>query len=777
MCKLLTNGIAKCVKDSDPSQAKTLLEMNEMSRTICSKVTDPLSYLTLSLHSFINLTKLQISAQAQKDHYIYILKQIEGKDMNENILDYYQPLLTFSALVVNNTLKNYNFQTVEEFLREIEEFSIQVLGNHKCFRNLFQLLQLPLILSPTHTKKIQKLNNYYQELSLIDSEVEQHKQELGNKLNMIFVTIMDFYKSEGQTIWGKYPEDVQLEIFLCICKIFELESQNNIQCSCGCFIKENSYQNFSSCQIITSLLDISLSECSDLKPTYHSKVVNIFSKFAEQITYLAHNDCKNWSIAWTTLGTSVYNLGVHLYKKGNMNAVSYFNFYIHHFLKYNKIVSTDCKLLSSCIQAICSFYSKDYRKRLAFAALGIFLCAEQKEYFMSLWIKTKHEFKDQNELPTITLVQAFKIFSKELSLVVNSTNILKEEDEISLLTFELEQYRRKWKSKVPMITALKELSCRVTNPEQITEIIMDKFGNSNLLFLDDVLELTCEIFKKAEENAATHKNSSPKLYKAVLYFLKYKFCMKNAVRNHVDEMERTLKVIPIKASKDIEKDMNEECDIVSTYDHLKINKYLKITKYLHLALSVIETNLVEVLKIGNKLQIYSLLMDMYSEYRLIGNKTDCIRTQNIALKIAQSENAISNIIRSVSFLIEFCNVKNDYIQHLISTTDQLIESINDGEPLDKIYMTYNICKAKTFLYEDPKESYRHYKIALERFNTVEDHSEFGDIKNQLLLLEMKYLSLPCHMMPDIHNGNMFNVFSKIPTYFESCMKSGKLIII
>lgn len=774
MSKLLTNLIARCVKQDDIlSDSNLLLKINEISRKICSAVTDPLAYLTQSVSSFINLSKLKISAEQYKDHFIFIFKQIQLKINNKNALDFYQPLLTLSGLVLHYILLNSTVDIMHNFFQQIKECVLKIFHN-ATFKNLYDLLEMPLLLLDLKEQnKVQKLSTCNDTIKVfVNSEVKQHRQELGNKLQAMMITVMNYYKSSGSSRLMNISESLQVQMLTCICSLSEIESQACIKCSCGCLVTVNSYQSFKTCQIIISFVELSFN-LPQLSSSYHEKIVTMLSKFADKIIYLNKYQCKNWKIAWSTLGTSVYNLAVQLYKKKNEKALHYFYFFLKHFLVFeNDNVENIIKrkVLSSSLQAVCSLNSNDYAKCMAFCALGIYLCKEQGDYFMSLWITTKHTLKGKNvEIQLVTLAQAFEKFSMELSVVIKSANFLKKEDAINLLIFELEQYKLKWKSKIPMMTVLKELVNHISNVEKIVEIIGNTFGDSDLIFHDDVLEIAGTALKQVEGKSSKY-NVHSNLVLSILYFLNYKCRMKRTILRQAEEMEQTLKVIPIKKTS-VNKDPNEEFDIVSTYENLKLDKYLNNIKYLNSAVELIGKYLADILNNGDKFGLYHILMHIAFEYSLIGNRFEVIKALNFAVKIAQNNNEPQNIIHSISFLIEHSDVRKDCIVQLISCADEAIKKISKSKSTIKTFLIYYICKAKAFLYEDPKESFRNYTIVQDILNNNNYGDYFDHIRNKLLYLKLKYLTIPCSILPDLHKENLVDIFVRLPVFFEELTRS------
>lgn len=766
MSKVFSNAIAIAAKEFDTNNIQSLIKLSELSRTICSKVSEPTTYLSLSVHSFTNLTIFKLPPDLHKDHYVHILRQIDDKNIKDNVQHLYQSLLTLSTLVLHNLLKKSDFVTLERIFHDMEETTNEIFKNHTCVRNLYELLRLPLIISPLHQNETsKKLLNYNQALeNFRNSEAMQHSKDMRDKLSQMLVIVTNFYKSEGRVIWSKFSIDCQLEIFKSIYNTFELESHISSKCECGCSTVKSKFQSFTVCQIIIILLEISFSLCSQLEIDFHKEVLSLLSNFVDKLTHLKDKKCENIKSAWNLLGPGVYNLAVQLYKKSDTNALLYFYFFIQNSIKFEQTDDvSQSQIFSSSIQAVCGLNSEDYKKCLAFCALGIYLCPAKRDYFMSIWIKTKHGLKGKNnEIQTITLVQAFKEFSHELTCVLHVRNFIKKGDEIDLLSFELEQYKRKWKSKLVMIGVLKELVSKLGSAEKITKLIGNTFADSNLLFHESILETATTILTKVEENqTSSEKKSQSDLYLSILYFLKYKLCMKISIQKHSTEMEKSLNVVPIK-SHDVDKDLNEEYDMVSTNQNFTMNKYLNNMKYLESSLNIIEDHFAIIIKFGDTFGIYHILLKISFEYILFCNKIETLRAVYLAFKIAQCENSPLNIIQSVSVLIVHSDIKKEYIKKIILMADKIVADIDINSSSKKTVLNYYIAKAKAFVYENPEESYKNYIIAWEKFVEEKSGDYFCDIKNQLLFLQLKYLSMPCNILQNVHTESLYKIVSQIP---------------
>ncbi|XP_023311601.1 uncharacterized protein LOC108915889 [Anoplophora glabripennis] len=390
-------------------------------------------------------------------------------------------------------------------------------------------------------------------------------------------------------------------------------------------------------------------------------------------------------------------------------------------------------MVGSAFVVVSNYSVKDYKKSMALAALGIQLCPNQRNDLMVNWIKAKvaqrnAQTDEGNEVQKVTLVSAFKRFKKEMEFLTDGANLLTVNDKIDLLVFELEQYKKRWKSKVPMMCALKEL-CDIADLNRTVEVIVNVFGDCDLMLHEEVPKILQTTLKKYEAKVNEKKISTPQdtLFTAVLYYMHYKYCVKDTITKNAVDMERTMS------------DPSEECDIVSFYDCLNLNRYFGVMKYLNKSLELL-TSFTKV----TPSMVYNLLVKISMEYRLHRFSVKSLQALQLALKVAQFENNASNVVWAIAFIIENSDVNKSYIRYLLLIANEQLKNIEyTSMPSLKIVLTYYICKAKCLLYEDYKQAYRIFQMADELYNAQEDKSELKIVESQLYLLHFKFVMMPC----------------------------------
>ncbi|KAJ8960558.1 hypothetical protein NQ318_013847 [Aromia moschata] len=450
-----------------------------------------------------------------------------------------------------------------------------------------------------------------------------------------------------------------------------------------------------------------------------------------------------------------------------------------YFLSYEAKTSADVLKISmiySTFTAICCLNAKDHRTCMGFAALGVLVAyPHHTEGFVATWIKAKVGQRDA-ETPESQLVQrttlasAFETFNAEIRCVTDGLVVLTPQDRVDLLTLELEQYKKRWRSKVPMMSALKEL-CEAADLETSVRVIIRVFGDAEMSVHDEVPRILHKVLKMYEKDRGDAMNL------AMLYFLHYTYCVKDTISKNADEMERsTCFVSQSNEPPDaIPRDPTEECDIVSSYESLRLDKYSCVMKYLSRSLNLFSSTITEDfhLEILPGPMLYDTLLKISHEYRLHRHRIRSLQALQTAVKVARSLNDPSRIVECIGFLVERSDVTKSYVRDLIATADELVAEIDQSDLRPaKIVMTYHMCKARAYLYHDPEAAFGIFRAASDLYEVREDKGELELVKCQLLLLHYRFVLMPCSLgLVDHGESTLLTVHAASAAVFEAYNKS------
>ncbi|KAJ8921485.1 hypothetical protein NQ315_003103 [Exocentrus adspersus] len=733
----------------------TLVEICSMVSEMYAVSSGASKMLGMSFKCASHLSQVSCPLEKQEDYFFKVLNLVGSSSVNAE--EDFKTVLSHFTLVLQGIFKKFRFEQAVDFYRRGFECSAKLFESSDCV-NALTLLRLALVLTPaTYEDKLESLLKCKRSLANLTNASK--KELVINKLHSLLYTVVClYYKDDTDAGWCKQSEMCRLESLQLLWEVSRLELSAKYSCSCNCPLGSNVYQAFSYSQYVWTLIELCVRE-AEVSSNVHEEFTALLVKFSRDIKYLKANNCEKWKMAWNAFRMAVYNIGVYLYQKADKACLHYLYMLLKHFIRFEYLSSESgfkSSIISSAFIVLLSYVAGDYKKCMAMAALAMKLCPNERNSFVSNWIKAK---ASQRELKTsesdvtqrVTLASSFKRFKKEMNLLTDGTVSLTTEDKIDLLKFELEQYKSKWKSKIPMMSALKEL--HETADLTITvEVIVTIFGDCELMLHEDVPKMLQSILKRYE--GATHNNTPQStIFLAVLYFMHYKYCLKDTIGKNADDMERTMSVTaaqkPDEPPDAIPRDPNEECDIVSSYDSLKLNKYFGIMKYLNKSLSLFAAALASDFQLKDLSKVpvtllYNLLLKISFEYRLHRFSVKLLHSLQLALKVAQLEDNACNIVWAIAFIIENADVQQDYVKRLILVADKQLEDIEDTSVDNlKVVLTYYVCKAKCLLYHDYKEAYRIFQMANELFHAQEDTSKLQLVKAQLHVLHFKFVLLPC----------------------------------
>ncbi|KAJ8948937.1 hypothetical protein NQ314_008315 [Rhamnusium bicolor] len=736
---LLHNLVITVGTEKDNRYNEALLAISYIVSRIYSKLSNPSSLLSISYNCGTTLSTINVSSKRQEEYYFYVLDLLKMEELTSITQEDFKCLIKYFTLVLNNILQRFDFEHAASFYEKAFGIGTKIFQKEEHV-HVLTLLRFPLILSPLiFNEKMESFIKCKRSLQKLDST---SSEQLGNRLNILIYTVVSYYKSTNNRTWCDFTDKFQLDLLQFVYSLGQFEAQIKLPCPCKCLNGKNTYQIFSYSQYICTLLEITVRLQSRVTPDYHEKSANLLIKFCDDVQTLKTYDCDKWKGAWNILGMGMYNIGVHLYQKLNRASLFYFYNLIKYFIKLEgksgKVI-LKFSIVSSAFTAVCSLNACDYKNCMAYTALATLFCQNQRDTLMSHWIKAKVGQRDL-KTPDCEEVQKITLVSVLIT------------DKIDLLIFELEQYKKKWKSKVPMMSALKQLY-DMADLNTIVQVVVKVFGDCDLFLHDEVPKLIHRILKQYEAKVSGKENyqSETTVFLAVLYHLHYKYCVKDTITKNTDDMERTM-IMAQKSSEPpdaIPRDPNEECDIVSSYECLRLNRYFCVMKYLNKSLSLL------------------------SLYRLHNHRVRGAQALQMALKLAQLDDKPAHIIQTIGFIVESSDVTRSYMKYLILLADRQLGNIACTDLTNlKIILTYYICKARAYLYRDYKEAYRIFQMARDLYEVQDDKNELMIIKCQLLMLHYKFVMLPCRLEIEDHKKNtLLTIHSANVAVYEVYNKS------
>lgn len=747
---LLYNLIVK----TDSQEFEYLLEICNILSKIYSTVSSIPELFSTSYNCAIRLSNLSCPIEMLESYYFSVLSLAKLNTKKANTEDNFNNFLSHFTLICNSIFEKFDFVQATNFYERTLESATEIFNNDDCV-SVLTVMKFPLLLSPLRIEdKLESLIQCKKRLINLDTS---RQQLVVKKLQKLIHTIVStYYKSENGSEWCKITEVCQSEILHVIWEISRLELSPKFSCPCKCQIEKNLYQAFSYIQYVRPLIEMPIKQKSASSDFYRDGA-NLLARFSEDVKELKKYNCKKWEMVWHALATALYNIGVKIHENSDRSCLPYFYTLIKYFVKFEFRDGVNILKFSIfyVFTVVCYYNVEDYKKRMALSALGVVLCPTKRNMLILNWIKAKSNQRyvdtpECNDLQKVTLVSAHKHFRNEMDFLTDGEIFLTTADKIDLLVFELEQYKMKWKSKVPTMCALKEL-CDIADLHKIVEVIVNIFWDYEALVHEDVPQILQKVLKQYEEKISGQENVQSTIFSAVLYHINYKHRVKDAIAKNATDMERAL---PVTQKTDeppdaIPEDPKEECDIVSSYDSLTLTRYFGVMKYLNKSLELFASAITDNFDPGSLTKItsstiYNSLVKISMEYRLHRLSVKHLQALQLALKVAQFENNACHIIWAISYIIESSDFNKSYVKYLISVADRQLDDIERASAQNlKIILTYYMCKANSLLYEDHEEAYRMFQMANELYDVQEDKSELKLVKCQLDTLHFKFVLLPC----------------------------------
>nr|XP_023015932.1 uncharacterized protein LOC111505366 [Leptinotarsa decemlineata] len=760
---ILHNLVAKCAVENDRNNNESLISICTLISKICSKMLGSLYLINRSYKCFSNLLCLKISVDEQRKFFENVLLLIDSNEIQPKLEECFKYILCYSTIVLHNTLKTFDFKQALEFCNRLSSLVKEKLI-HEEYVHLAHLLKSSLVISPVELKdKFQTLVQCCESMRILDKiwiDSDNGKQ-IREKLLALIQTITFYYKSSGTKEWLRFSEALQLEILN--------------------FVASVSIHNFMHIQIILGLIEIYAQFGSVISSNYHGNCLKLMEILLNQINQLKQKQCEEWKKAWNAFGIGVFNIGVHLDRSGNEGALLYFSFLLTSYINlesWKGKTYLKYPTLLNCLKILCELHSNKPEKYLGLSALAVLLCPNNKEVFTAGWVKLKHNqreskspgFEDIQKITTVAALKMLQQDAPELAIDLNDS------DKLCLLKFELEQYKKRWKSKVPIMAAVQEL-CELSNLEGVVEAIVEIFGDHVLPLHENCLENFTSVLFKFRDKLKHTGNKLKQVHLALLYHICYKYKMRQIIAKNAQDMEWT-SIVPIKVPGVIPRDPSEECDVVSSYESLTLEKFTCNLNNLDEALTILskiihDLNLDDNLECVFAINLYDRLIQISHEYRLLRHRIRSLQASQMALKVAQIQNNLAGIVQASSFIVEFADVNKLYPKKQIEMVDKLLERADFSKEQNlRIVMTYYICKSKALFSIDIHESYKTFQMAMQLMDNQDSSEGLSSIKSQLLLLKFKFSSLPCSLEIEIHRKNtLMDVYSATAIMFDEYKKN------
>lgn len=220
------------------------------------------------------------------------------------------------------------------------------------------------------------------------------------------------------------------------------------------------------------------------------------------------------------------------------------------------------------------------------------------------------------------------------------------------------------------------------------------------------------------------------------------------------------------------------CDIVSSYNSLKLTLHLQTIQHLDKAVELLMKHIPsEPADFLLQAKVHDVVEDIAHEYRLQLWSLKSIQAWMLCLKIAKLLDNKLLIFESIGFVLEFSDLNTKAGVGLLEEANKLVEIIqknDNAEAYEKLTMFYINKSFSLLKNQNVQEGFVDYNKALTYFDKL--GSEERERKKNFLKIKLDYLFAQYLMLPCRENIKGHNVFSlmtlhkpffSITAYFKS----------
>lgn len=594
-----------------------------------------------------------------------------------------------------------------------------------------------------------------------------------------------FITSDEEVLKNILDDKNQLVLLKYLGLLSRIISQMEVQCN-NCFeccVKTDILSAIETSLLASTLLKNLLSKDLQPKNDIFKAVYTHLEQCCVFVTYMKNKKCSQWENAWVNTGVTLYNLSVNLYKIFDDHCDIFYTLFLKNLINLEGVNDSMIKpnIFNLTFPCFIEFYIKkqNFQRALLISGIFVYLCTTEKYDSLTLWVRVKmiHKgaIKNEENLQHETIVSILKKNSdyvKTFDKVFNLSN----EVAVELLTSELNQYKKIWPSKIPMMSAIKALS-NIADSFTFSKILTNIFLNKTIQVHEDVSDIIFNTISGIEQELRPNDNTTEKhIYLACLKLIYYEFQTDIVRRKMKDDMSKV-------GCFSLEgKNSNDVCDLVTCYDQLNLETHLKNIKLIDDALEIFE-NFVCCKSIGeyeflNEINLYQVLTKISHEYRLQCFTFNCLKTWFLSLKVAKILKSPYYILESIGFILELSNADTKDVNDLIEYSQKIINEISSFENRDENLLEsvcgYYINKS-IFYYKNNniENGINMCKLAEKYVQKLEESEKKLILETRLDYVNCLYLMSPCSFKVDGHDKFFYKkLYSAVKRICELSKSSG-----
>lgn len=701
--------------------------------------------------------------------YLSILKTI--KDIKkEHMLEFYQALLNVAYVTIFN-LYGCDY-TIPEFINETFEAIIKTMSNLCQSKEYLYCINILSTLFNAIVKDSKKYSNQdAADLSECNKNLRGFIRKYGlipplistcHHISKVLRTVFEYYSNNTEIWIMNMPVQLQIQILRTIEVLESVLVENTFEIEKFCTDCKFKTDIFLAATITSFSGEFVLKQARLNLPIIdeiHQITLKLYKKCCQYIHEIWKKDCEKIINVWRGVGSTIYNIGVVLYKNKHYEiAKSYMKLFISNVIMIEGVENTDIcfqnslgsslHLLASCYQ-----YLNNKLPALQYLALAVLLSEDFKLKALHTWVAIKVQVsEDQSELRYYTIHRVLTMNSQAIKEIYPGYTYNPKKIESALLS-ELHYYVNTWNSREAIYNCCLDIcnvSESVVNKTKALTWSWEKITQWQNWKDDDIISHVETLIK----SIAKSNEKQDMICLSVLSFILYQFKFHHVIVNNLEDMNSAqipLKNVPLQPFED-PVNPNDKCDIVPAFNNLKIDNALKLYQILDKCIEIWELLLDT--KESNKFDftpfadfdVGNFIKRAAFECRLQHLQVKMLKLWFLSLKFARLTDDTSNIISSIGFLLEYSDCKSKKIIELQKEAQQYLKGV---EVQDGLYWNLtatfyiNLCTA----YLNSNNVDKAYEV----FWTLQNMPLEKQIESQLIEIRMLHLQTRFLMMPCIQN--------------------------
>lgn len=788
--KVMYNGVVTKLANKDSENLSKLCQFSiEILRTII-KLDDLLRDQILNY--FKNFDYLQLKSSDQCNIYLYIIGMVQEDVAEENVAVYFDLTFGLLNLVLRNCMKDNKHAEAKEMInvtvKTFKDFSIggfydaldiiEDITRFVCFEDEF----------PPDFKSIlieiqENFKKLYDEKKFLKS-ISQFSMFLCFILNWS----MRNFRSFSKQFWKNLP----LESIAILNKFANQlgVSLTWAHLKCKTCSEGTIHYNFSSALNVLIIPIQMLKYCMSNENNIDIDEIlrdmkKTFQLSAMMVLKMKETECETWKNLWSELGTLMFNLGVGLYRMKHVMSNYLWNNFVRKMIEFEGVEKTVLQddILNSALLYITESYisQANSKNAMTIIAFNILLHRNNGESAFWQWIRIKSNEKDSEKLQNVNLCSI--IVDNEALLKSLHPNLkITNEDKKELLSYELKLYKKLWPSKLSIASAFRQLHSFNDTLITARELVL-MWSNEDNTLTPDIHDIICDVIEKFDVHSSD--NVQNQFYMAHLYLIQY-YVVYKKIQHKTSEDMKAIKAGITSTQPVVDK--NEECDIVTWYDSLKIENHIVVMNYLKKSVSIFK-DLIQKKheKYLDEMNVYGTMNKIANNYLLQSYTLEYLETWLLCLKIAKILNDKICIIESVGYLLEKSDLNSKFIKDSVTEAKKLISEVfkddkyRDGENSIRVWIVltnFYISRGLSMLkVGDANSAIKFYSKAKDIYRKCDDVKKIELLKIRFEFFEWRLQLLPCSFKIEGHTSVIIKPYLLVNAASQYYKLNGKFIIL